>query len=80
MRNLHGTPVTQVLRFYGWAPGLRGELYMVTELCGRGGLLLIISRFKHEDPADLITRVQGIFDSGIGGMKKNRRYHKLTNT
>eukprot|EP01062_Namystynia_karyoxenos_P065491 TRINITY_DN5911_c0_g1_i1.p1 TRINITY_DN5911_c0_g1~~TRINITY_DN5911_c0_g1_i1.p1 ORF type:complete len:1031 (+),score=207.98 TRINITY_DN5911_c0_g1_i1:58-3093(+) len=38
MRNLHETPVNQVLRFYGWAPGTQGELYMVTEMCANGAL------------------------------------------
>eukprot|EP01065_Artemidia_motanka_P014879 TRINITY_DN1871_c0_g1_i2.p1 TRINITY_DN1871_c0_g1~~TRINITY_DN1871_c0_g1_i2.p1 ORF type:complete len:983 (+),score=198.47 TRINITY_DN1871_c0_g1_i2:70-3018(+) len=38
MNNLHETPVNQVLRYYGWAQGPQGQLFMVTELCGKGAL------------------------------------------
>eukprot|EP00756_Hemistasia_phaeocysticola_P053603 Hpha_TRINITY_DN2944_c0_g1::TRINITY_DN2944_c0_g1_i1::g.19558::m.19558 len=37
--------VNQIVNFYGWTEGQRGEVYMITEYCAGGGLRDIISEF-----------------------------------
>eukprot|EP00756_Hemistasia_phaeocysticola_P062496 Hpha_TRINITY_DN5934_c0_g1::TRINITY_DN5934_c0_g1_i1::g.147311::m.147311 len=73
--NLYETPVTQVLRFYGWAPGSQGQMFMVTELCGRGSLSKWLGALNAEERGKVALHVTLSVGRGLAYMHSVLKVH-----